>query len=97
MESEEAIMTIESEEKVKEKKPSHTINLFYVRLTVCLVILGSIMFTKISYPCVFENFRFWYQNNVCEEKFSAEEIKQAACSLFFTVKEKVLNVISKPN
>ncbi len=84
-----------SDEKFAGKSKVRSINLFYIRITVCIIIFGGVMFLKLNNPCVFENFRFWYQNNVCEEKFNVNEMKKTAVSLFFTAREKVLNIISK--
>ncbi len=76
------------------KKSSHTLTFFLVRLVVCFIIFGGVLFVKLNNPCMFENFRFWYQNNVCTEQFSADEIKKSATSLFFVAKDRFSQIIS---
>lgn len=93
--SEKTIVKGISERKTIQKKNGCAVSLFYVRASVCLIMFGGVMFVKLNNPCLFENFRFWYQNNVYEEKFTVEEIRQAAVSTLFTAKEKVLNMLSK--
>lgn len=84
-----------TEGEITQKKKKSAISLFYVRVAVCLVVFGGVIFVKLNNPCLFENFRFWYQNNVCEEKFSATEIKQGVVSALFMAKEKVFNAVSR--
>ena len=93
--NEKAIITKNSDKNVKSDKPNCAISLLSVRIMVCLIIFGAVIFVKLNNPCMFESFRFWYQNNVCEEKFSIEETRAKAVDLFFTAKEKVLNAVSR--
>ena len=84
----------ELNESIINKKSSHTLTFFLVRLVVCFIIFGGVLFVKLNNPCMFENFRFWYQNNVCTEQFSADEIKNTAVSLFFVAKDRFSQMIS---
>lgn len=92
--NEKAIITEKSDKNVKSKKPSCAISLLSVRIMVCLMIFGAVIFVKLNNPCIFEAFRFWYQNNVYEEKFNAERMREKGISLFFKAKEKVLDAVS---
>lgn len=93
--NEKVLVTKNSEKNIKVKKQGSPISLLGVRVMVCLIIFGAVIFVKINNPCVFENFRFWYQNNMCEEKFKTEEMREKAASLFFTAKEKLWSAVSK--
>jgi hypothetical protein len=98
MESDNNVVSNENaEERTAKKEPKHAVSLFCVRITACIIIFGGIMFVKFNSPCMFENFRFWYQNNMYEEKFSVEGIKNTAADMCVLVKEKALSVISKFN
>ena len=75
-----------SENTSAEKHEVHrgsfkNLSLFFVRLSVCAIILTAIMFVKFNNQCRFDSFKSWYADKVCEEKYNPEEIKKTALNL----------------
>ena len=71
------------------------LSLFFVRLSVCAIILTAIMFVKFNNQCQFDSFKSWYADKVCEEKYSPEEIKKTALNILSKAKHKAIEYSKK--
>ncbi len=93
----------ESNENTSDKKHEvreigfKNLSLFFVRLSVCVIILTVVMFVKFNNQCRFDSFKSWYADNVYEEKYNPEEIKKAALSFLSKAKHKAAEYVEKIN
>lgn len=89
-----------SENTSAEKHEVHrgsfkNLSLFFVRLSVCAIILTAIMFVKFNNQCQFDSFKSWYTDKVYEEKYSPEEIKKTALNILSKAKHKAVEYSKK--
>lgn len=73
------------------------LSLFFVRLSVCAIILIAIIFVKFNNQCRFDSFKSWYADKVYEEKYKPEEIKKTALNLLSKAKHKAAEYSEKIN
>ena len=77
------------------KPKQNTSSLFLVRVTVCVVILCTVIFIKFNNISLFENFKTWYNNNFLEEVYSASQIKEIIINFFASAWQKVNGILEK--
>ncbi|MBQ6143901.1 MAG: hypothetical protein IJI84_05425 [Clostridia bacterium] len=74
---EDNIKTKENPQSIKNKKQEKKpIGITFIRFTVCSAIFLSAVFIKLNKPQKFEEIKSFYQNNFCQEKITAPEIKE---------------------
>lgn len=78
----------------EETEIKHHGDIFIVRIVVCVIILLGTLFVRFNNRYIYDSLKFWYQENVLEEKYSFEDIKENIENLYFPVKNKVLSFIS---
>lgn len=82
---------------IPNKSTLKILNLFLVRITVCLIILIGTIFLKFSNPYYFDNFKYYYNEYICEEKYNPKEIKSDLIEFLKLIKQKSLIYLKKFN
>ena len=83
--------------EIPNKSTLKNLNLFLVRITVCLVILIGTIFLKFSNPYYFDNFKYYYNEYICEEKYNPKKIKSDLIEFLKLIKQKSLIYLKKFN
>ncbi len=84
-------------EKINSNNKSNTKNskgIFAVRFVISIIILLGTLFIKFSSRCYYDNFKFWYQNNVLEDKYHALWLKDGIKNIYSTSEAKFVEIIS---
>lgn len=84
-------------DEFSNKSTSKSLNLFLVRVAVCLIVLIGTMFLKFSNPYYFDNFKYYYNEYICEEKYNPQKIKSDSIQIFKLIKQKSLIYLEKLN
>lgn len=84
-------------DEFSNKSTSKNLNLFLVRVAVCLIVLIGTMFLKFSNPYYFDNFKYYYNEYICEEKYNPQKIKSDLIEILKLIKQKSLIYLEKLN
>ncbi len=81
------------------KKQKNNLNksgsdIFIVRIIVCVVILISTLVLRFNNQYIYDSVKFWYKENVLEERYSFEAIIKNTKTICLPFKEKILNLFS---
>ena len=65
-----------------------------VRIIACVIILLGTMFIRFNNRYIYDSLKFWYQENIMEEKYSFKSVSEKIKSICLPIKEQILGLFS---
>ena len=85
------------EENIKSKKTEKIRlggDVLVVRIIACVIILLGTMFIRFNNQYIYDGLKFWYQENIMEEKYSFKTVSENIKSICLPIKEQILGLFS---
>lgn len=84
-------------EEIKKEKSGKRApggDIFIVRIIVCVVILIGTLLLRFNNQYIYDSLKFWYEENILEEKYSFKTIISSAQTSCLPLKNKILDLFS---
>lgn len=84
------------EEKSSKKAPEIKSggDVFIIRSVVCVIVMLMTLFVRFNNQYIYDSLKFWYKENILEEKYSFEKVSESIEKMCLPVKSKVLDLFS---
>ena len=85
------------EENIKSKKTEKIRlggDVLVARIIACVVILLGTMFIRFNNRYIYDSLKFWYQENIMEEKYSFKSVSENIKNICLPIKDQILSLFS---
>ncbi len=81
--------------KQQNNKKTPGSDIFIARIIVCVIILISTLLLRFNNQYIYDSLKFWYKENVLEEKYFFEEVAKNAKAVCSPLKNKLFDLFSE--